>query len=383
MPLKIGMLVPNSNFIPFLSKDLPKALEFGLTEQNSIKYELFIEPTGYDVDKNVLADKIQTLIIKDQVDIITTPLNVGLFEHVSGYFSSNQVPLIVNSLGEDVIFQHAQSPYIFINSFNLWQSSWMTGYWGAGEYGQRACSIAGLHDGGYGMGFAFAVGLEAQNGQLLQTAITHRESCTEDPSEFITMIAEYEPDFIFGLYSGKEAVSFLKAYRQLGYAGKIPLVGLPPITAEHLWDELGDQALGIKTISSWDRGTAQSQNFIQVFVTKTRHPVNPYTLLAYETGQLITKAVKEIGGGSPILDYLPEALKTVEFQGLRGLTKFDSESHETDTKDYLQEVVRGEDGMLAYKTIKELETPPLFYEQLALARKKLSKQGWLNPYLIA
>ena len=84
MPIKIGMLVPNSTFIPFLARDLPKALALGLADFDGIEYELFIEPAGYNVDKNVLPEKIQTLLIKHQVDVVSAPLNVGLFKHVNG-----------------------------------------------------------------------------------------------------------------------------------------------------------------------------------------------------------------------------------------------------------------------------------------------------------
>ena len=48
MPVKIGVLVPNSNYIPFLAQDIPQALELGLTEHPGVDYELYIEPAGYN-----------------------------------------------------------------------------------------------------------------------------------------------------------------------------------------------------------------------------------------------------------------------------------------------------------------------------------------------
>ncbi len=380
MVIKIGLLTPHSNFIPFLAGDFPRALEAGLTENGQIDYELYVEPTGYNSDKKILAEKIQNLIIKQQVDVVIAPLNVGLFDQVRVFFNSNQVPLIINSMGEDVIFNHSQDPYLFINSFNLWQASWMAGYWGAQKYGKDACSSIALHDGGYGMGFAFALGLEAQGGQLLQTVVTHRESSTEDPTEFLQMIIKRNPSFIFGLYSGKEARSFLEAYGRT--ETQIPLVGLPPMFAGEP-DISGEPPFKIKTITSWDQNSAENHNFETALSTQTEHPTNFYTLLAYETGQLISRAVEEIGPDKPILKHLPEALKAVKFNGPRGVIKFDPETRETNSKNYLQEVTSAGAGKFHHKTITELEIPALFQEQLGHARKNLSKTGWLNPYLIA
>ncbi|NCJ08051.1 ABC transporter substrate-binding protein [Synechococcales cyanobacterium C] len=383
MPIKIGVLVPNSNYIPFLARDIPHALALGLAENLGMNYELCIEPSGYNADKNVLVSKIQELLVKQQVNVVVAPLNAGLIEDLKPYFSGQQVPLIVNTLGEDVVNHTAQDPYVFINSFNLWQTSWLSGYWGAAEYGKTACSMAAFHDGGYGITFAFGLGLEAQAGKLVHVAVTHRESRVEDPSESIQMIATNHPDFMMGFYAGKETLSFLEAYHRLSYRDSIPLIGLPFMVDESLLDEVGELALGIKTLSCWRRNTREDQAFTQTFQAETGHPVNCYVLMAYETGHLISRAVQQIGINQSLNGKLPEALHAVEFQGPRGLIKFHPETKEVVTTNYLREVVRGEDGRFYNKVIREVDTPALFYEQLALARKNLAKQGWLNPYLVA
>jgi ABC-type branched-subunit amino acid transport system substrate-binding protein len=383
MPVNIGLLVPNSNFIPFFSRDILFALELGLKKEKLEDYQLIPEMCGYNAKKEVLAEKAQILLVKNRVDLVIAPLNVGMFEMVAGFFASNQVPLVVLSMGEDPIFESAQNPHIFVNSFNLWQSAWMAGYWGAETFGKRACSIAALHDGGYGMGFAFALGVEAQGGQLIQSAVTHRNSSSENPEEKIRELASNHPDFIFGLYSGKESISFLQTYQSLRLDERIPLMGLPPMAAEHLWPPGGEFPSGVKIVSSWNRRSAESRQFEQEFCEQAGHAPNPYLALAYETGQLIARAAQEIGPGAPKPNQLAEMLKDVECFGPRGLVKFDPLSQETQTCAYLQEIHLDDEGRFHYKTLDKLETPPLFFEQQALARKNLIKQGWLNPYLIA
>ena len=317
------------------------------------------------------------------MDIVTGPLNAGLLEPLKAHFSGQQVPLLVNTMGADVVKQEAPDPYVFINSFTQWQTSWLSGYWGAAAYGQRGCSLAALHDGGYGMGFAFAVGLEAQNGTLVQVAVTHRNSRLEDPSEFIQQVAETQPDFIMGLYSGKEALSFLNAYHRLGSPSRIPLLGLPGMVDESLLSEAGQLAQGIKSISCWRRDTVADQQLAQTFAELTGHPLNSYVLMAYETGHLIARAVQQSGTNRPTGKQLADVLPMVEFQSPRGLIKFDPETREVSTSYFLREVAQGDDGEFYNQVVEELSPPPLLYEQLDLARKNIPKQGWLNPYLVA
>jgi ABC-type branched-subunit amino acid transport system substrate-binding protein len=383
MPIKIGVVVPHSNYIPFLAQDIPLAMELGLTAYPEVEYELCVEPAGYNADKNVLIGRIQDLLVKHRVDTVTAPLNAGVLEHLTPYCSGQQIPLIVNTLGEDIVSDAAQDPYLFINSFNLWETSWMSGYWGGKEFGKTASSLAAFHDGGYGITFSFALGLEAQQGKNIHAAVTHRGSRVEDPSEAIQAAAASRPDFIMGFYSGKESTSFLRAYHRLGLHNRIPLVGLPFMVDEQLLQELGESALGVKSLSCWRTDTDDHRRFVDTFTTRTGRPVHSYALLAYETGHLLARAVQHIGTDRPVTGHLAEALQAVQYRGPRGVIRFDAKSREVATAVYLREVVRGEDGHVYNKVIDVLEKPPLLFEQLVLARKNLTKQGWMNPYLAA
>ncbi len=384
MCLKIGVLVPTSNHIAFKAQDILKALEMGLTENAATNFEISMETTANNADKSIVSGKLQDLLIKQQVDVVVAPLNTGLLPYVNKLFESQQVPLIVNTLGEDVLFDNAQSPYTFVNSFNLWQSIWMSGYWGAAQYGKKACSMTALHEAGYGMTFSFGLGLEANGAKLLQTTVTHRETRTQDPSGLLKEMVNNQPDFIMGLYSGKEALSFLTAYHEPSDAKETPLICSPFAVDGSSLNTLGTSALNIHSISSWQINSTEDKHFKRIFKQRVHadYPPNGYALLAYETGHLIASAMQRIDIDHSVNGKLMDALKTVKFTGPRGSIGFHPETQETTTKNYLQEVVADKDGQLYNNVIAELETPPIYFEQLNLARKNLPKQGWWNPYLI-
>ena len=376
--LRVGALLPGSGFVPFLASDLAAALELGLRE-GGIDPDLAVEAGAFNADHKVVAAKLQDLCLKHRVDVLVAPLNVALASPLADLLEGERVPLVVPSLGEDVWFADATRSSLFVNNFHLWRSAWMCGYAGAGRFGPSACTLIALHDGGYGMAFAFGLGLEANNGRLLQLAVTHQASRTEDPSPFISAVTAQNPDFIWALHSGKEAISLLTAYRALGCG--IPLMGLLPLVDVPVLDAVGETAVGIPYVSAWPPPTDAHERFVTAFHRVTGHAAHPYALLAYECGHLIADAARRLPGGRPDRDALPDALHDAAFDGPRGRIAFDHRGRETTTPLYLREIVRGDDGRPVSGDATVLDLPPLLDEHYALAGKNLVKQGWVNPYL--
>jgi ABC-type branched-subunit amino acid transport system substrate-binding protein len=372
--LRVGVLPPGSNFVPFLAGDLLTALEFGLAEAR-LEAEVVVEFAGYNGDLKVVLPKVQHLLFAERVACVVAPLNLSLVERLAGQFESQGVPLIALSLSEDPLFESAQNPYVFVNSFHLWQAAWMCGYLGAQRFGPRAASLVALHEGGYSLNFAFQLGLEAGNGNLLQTAVTHTNSNSEDPSPSIAEIAGRDPDFIWAAYSGKEAASFLAAYEASGCKSSIPLLGLPPLVDEHVRKAAGDSTLGVYFVTPGPQ-RAEADGVTTALAQAIGRQPHPYALLAYESAHLIAAAARTISTPGSLSVGLPVALRQVEFQGPRGLARFDNGAG-IEVPFCFRQVTPVNDS------VQEVEAPPLLNEQCLLARKKLVKHGWVNPYLCA
>jgi branched-chain amino acid transport system substrate-binding protein len=364
-PLRVGVLAPASNFIPFLAGDLVAALELGFREAQ-LPVEISVEYAGYNADRGLLISKAQQLLVTRQVNCLVAPLNVALFEALAGPCESQSVPLVALSLGEDPCFESAERPNVFVSSFNLWRTAWMCGFVGAKRFGPRAAILAGLHEGGYGTSFAFPLGLEANGGTLLRIAITHQSSRTEDPTPSIASVLDQSPDFIFAQYAGKEAASFLEAYAALGV--KVPLVGFPFLNQRLTRPNATSRLV---SLSAWPP-TSPVDEKLRI---ATKHDPQAYSLLAYETGHLISDAVRRTKGPDPSGDGFLDALGAARFDGPRGLTRFGSDGG--DSSLYLRDPLNGEE------TVEEVPTPPKFAEQYELSRRRMTKQGWVNPYLCA
>jgi branched-chain amino acid transport system substrate-binding protein len=369
--LRIGVLPPNSNFVPFLAKDMLAAIELGLKEAR-LDADLIIESAGYNADSATFTQSVQRLILSKSVHCVIAPLNVSLIEKTAGYFESQGVPLIALNLTEDPLFESARNPFVFVNSFYLWHSAWMSGYLAGRRFGKRAASIVALHEGGYNLTFAFQLGLEAAGGELVKSSVTHIKSTGDDPTEKIREIASQSPDFIWAAYSGKEAVSFLKAFENSGFKDKIPLMTISPMVSRNIRRNAGSSVDGIWYATPADSQEHETENLLAK--TLGREP-NPYAALAYESVKLLADAVRNANETKNFTEVFPELLQNVKLQNHRGAVQFNN--YFGNEAFYLRQVTGEED------TSEKISAPPNLNEQYPLACRKFVKEGWVNPYLCA
>lgn len=378
MKYKIGLILPDSNYFKRFGKDYSTVVEAGLQKSGFDNYELVIEPGGYNNQMKIMAEKVQSLIVKEQVDAIIAPFNPAFLIDIAPLLASNDVILLLTYMGEDVIHEDCLSEFAFVNTFDLVKSAWLQGYEAGTYYGKNAVHMGSVHDVGYGTSRAFTMGLEHAGGKVVFATLTHKENRTESPASQIKEVLDEKADFIFGFYSGKEGISFTEAWYET-QGEKTPFLSSYMMQGDDILEACGDKMIGLKTMGCWDRDGESEANlefktFFEKSLSKQPHP---YGLLAYETGELLGKAL--LRGTAP--DAVKEALTAVSVSGPRGDVSFDPETRMTSTINYEFEIVE-EDGKILRKKLREVEVPEKYYEDEAWGIKNLIKTGWTNPYLI-
>ncbi|GAB5522747.1 MAG: hypothetical protein Roseis2KO_06190 [Roseivirga sp.] len=380
MKYKIGLILPDSNYFRRFGKDYNTVVAAGLQKSGFDNYELVVEPGGYNNQMKIMAEKVQSLVIREQVDAIIAPFNPAFLIDVAPLLDSNEVLLLLTYMGEDIIHEDCKSEFTFINTFDLVKSAWLQGHEAATLYGTKGVHFGAIHDVGYGTSIAFSKGFEGAGGEISFATVTHKDSRTESPAGQIKEIVDENADFAFGFYSGKEGISFIETWT--GTEGdKPPFIPSYMLHADDILDACGEKMIGQKTIGGWDRDGEGEENVAlrKFFEENLGKKVHPYGLLAYETGELLGKALLKAGGTSP--NAVKEALTEVSITGPRGEVSFDPESRLTSTTDYEFEIVE-EGGRVIRKRVREVEVPEAYHEFLAWGIKNLIKTGWTNPYLI-
>lgn len=375
--MKIGLLLPSSNFVEGISKDIKTGFSQGLKEGGVEDAQLLFETGGYNASKNLVQDKVQAMLLKDEVDLVMSPMNVGMYKELEGILSSNNVPLIAINMGADPYYKEERTDWVFDLSINQFRSAWMMGNYAAKHLGPKGQSFTCLHEGGYAQTLSGAIGIEAAGGKQVFSGVTHRAAREEDPTDVLEAGMIDTMDFALGYYSSKEAVSFLNAYWGKGLSSD-KLIGNFFMIEDDVLAQVGEKALGIRTCFSWDRNdlsNPMNAKFIKEFEEQRNKRASAFGLVAYEAGLLLAQAIR--AGGN-----LKEALAQAKAEGPRGEIAFNQGDELPGRKEYLMEVAKTEDGTLYQKTVEELEVPELYYEQRGMVETNMSKQGWVNPYLV-
>ncbi|MCE7992635.1 MAG: ABC transporter substrate-binding protein [Roseivirga sp.] len=380
MKYKIGLILPDSNYFKRFGKDYRTSVEAGLQKSGFTDCELVVEPGGYNNQMKIMAEKVQSLIIREQVDAIVAPFNPAFLIDIAPLLDSNEVLLLLTYMGEDVIHEDCKSEFAFINTFDLAKSAWLQGYDVATRYGIKGVHMGAIHDVGYGTSIAFTRAFEVAGGKMSFATVTHKESRTESPAKQIKEALDEKADFIFGFYSGKEGISFVETWSEIE-GEKTPFIPSYMLHADDVLEACGKKLIGQRTMGCWDRDGKSEANlaFKSFFETSLHKKPHPYGLLAYETGELLGRALLKAENSAP--EAVKEALTKVSVSGPRGDLNFDPETRMTNTTDYEFEIVE-EDGKVLRKKLREVEVPEKYYEDLAWGIKNLIKTGWTNPYLL-
>lgn len=374
----LGVIVPQSYILPQLSRDLPIACQMGI-EKAHCNINLVLEPGVYNEDINVLKEKTQGMIMRNNLHALICPLNPSLIGPLSELCEAEQIILIVNTMGEDVVFDTEVNDSVLINSYQLWQTAWLTGLHAAKSGYENLVAIYSRHDGGYGVPLAMAVGAEAGGANIKLSQITHMDKDDEDCEPILREIDKLEPDAILAHHSGKQAVNFLFDADQAEL--KSPLITLSPFVETIALEKFCPRIEGINSVSTYKADSADYLNFSSEFKDKTQRHSHPHIIMAYESVKLLTKALATNDSAS--YSSLLSALKLASTDGPRGNVSFNPDFKESLSKAYIREVSKNDSGELLNKTVGYMDVPELCHEQYKLAQKNMQKQGWVNPYLIA
>jgi branched-chain amino acid transport system substrate-binding protein len=369
---------------PAVDQSFVAGLRGALTDAG-VAFELAIEPTGNCAVKDIVTEKIQRLLLQHTPDVVTGVMGAGLSLHMHALFRDAETPFVVTDLGADPIMTgESRNPFVFVNTLNLWQSACALGYWAASAVGSKACVATGFHEAGYGIIPAFWQGFhEAGGGTILSTEVTHRASADDDPSEHLRRIAALDPDFVMAFYSGREGISFVNAWHDMGLSARVPLIASPLLTHDAWLARMPHPPVGVRTASSWDTGADGDEPERFRCLAKVGEGKSPavFALLGYETGRMLAAATAR-GGNNLSGETMCRALSGVSFVSPRGKMMVDEATGEVGTTDYLQELQRGTDGTLSRVTLETLPLPPSFRTVYDAIRQSDGRSGWINPYLV-
>lgn len=381
-PLRIGVALPQSRFYPTLGDSFLAGMRlFFSQEQDHVAGRAITLVTeDHGVSPLRALQKTHELIEHQQVDVMISALNSGVNSAMRALLHKHQTPLIISSVGANILRSEQRAPQLITNSLGHWQSAWALGDWAARHLGRRAFVASSFYDSGYDALYAFELGFTQANRMIAQTQVSHLPNNTISMTDLMATIRRERPDFVYASYCGKPAVDFVQAYGASGLARHIPLVGSGFLVDENTLPLQGSAARGIRTVASWadSLNTPENRAFVAAYQSYTQNPANPFAVLGYDTARLIADSLRAVDGNTRDADAFQQALRGAAFTGPRGSVKVNPATQELRSPLYLREVRGG--SQLRNEIIGELAAAPGPNTD-DVATTLGPKTGWLNAYL--
>jgi branched-chain amino acid transport system substrate-binding protein len=378
-PLKIGVLLPSSGLKPQLPGNLMAGFALGMDAMGG--------PAGARDSRVVVANigtgqasavaKARKLLAEDQVDLLVGFVNSAIASSLFPVLHDMQTPFVSASMGEYMNRDEDTDPSILRSTLQYWQTHWAMGAWSAQHLGKKAFIASSLYESGYDSSWAFQLGLESHGGQV----VGRSPGLNHSPSEVVREIAARRPDLVYGLYSGQEAVDFVRVYGAAGLARDIPLAGTGFLVDEENLLQLGDGAAGIKSCFSWshDLALAENKDFTEAYLSRNTGRADAFALLGYETALLVLSAVQRAGGRNLERDSLRAALSDVQLTSPRGPLDIDPVTGSVSAPLFVREVVM-QQGRAVHQPIGSVD-PVSEIDQAVRPIRTAMRTGWHNSYL--
>ncbi|MGW0483261.1 ABC transporter substrate-binding protein [Nonomuraea sp. NPDC003214] len=339
--LTVGAIISQTGVYAMLGDEMEAAMRLYLDEHGG---RLGGRPARLVVaDDAGAADRggreARRLVSQERADVITgllaSPVAVSVAEAADG------TPVVIANAGADEL----GGPGVFRVSYTNREHGEAAGRYAAERYGRTGVVLMASD---YSAGVETLDGFEEGYGAGPLTRILTPYGKVGDLEPYLARIPP-EAELLYAFYAGGEAVTFVKAFRQLGYDARIELLACQQLVDEDVLAAIGRDAEGITSVGSYSPALDNPANTAFVATWRARTGKNPsvVALQSWDAMRLIDRAAAR--GGD-----LGEALAGVEeLESPRGKLRLDDTSHNPVQNWYARQYENGINRVIATIPPKE------------------------------
>jgi branched-chain amino acid transport system substrate-binding protein len=348
--IKIGFVSTFSGPTAVIGNDMRNSFELALDhlgrKMAGKQVEVIYEDDQQKPD--IGKQKTEKLVQSDHVDFIAGYIWSNVLLASLKTAVDSQTFLISANAGPSQLAGELCSPYVFSTSWQNDQTPAAMGLY-MNQKGVKSVFLIGPN---YAAGKDMLAGVKSTfKGKVMGEEYTVWPSQLDFSAELSKAKAS-GAESIFVFYPGAAGVQFLNQYAQAGLKAQMPLY--TAFTVDELSLPLQkDNAIGVPGAQEWVNDLPNEQN--KAFVAdyhKKYAGLRPtyYGAQAYDAAQLINSAVVAVKGDTSKKDAMKAEMQKADFKSLRGPFKYGN-NHIPIQNFYLQDVVKGADGVLSLKTV--------------------------------
>ena len=315
-PLKIGLLVPVTGPQAANGKEMVNGLELFLEQERS-------RLAGREVQLIVADDeskpatglsKLRGMVEGQGVHVMIGPLSAAVGYAIRDYLDAHKLPALMAVAAGDDITQRKGSRYITRTGFAGGQATQPFGKWVYDELKYRKIAVVGFD---FAFGWEEAAGFqrtfEEAGGRIVQKLWAPLGNA--DYAPYLAQIKR-DVDAVLAVFSGPDAVRFMKQYTEAGLRARLPVIGNGTLTEEHVLRALagGDELLGVISPFYYWAGidTPANRKFVKSFEDRYGQRPSQYGEGTYTAGLVLKRALEAIGGDAENGDRLAAAFRAVD-----------------------------------------------------------------------
>jgi len=347
--IKIGFVSTFSGPTATIGNDMRNSFELALDHLGRKMGGLPVEVVYEDDQQKpeVGKQKTEKLIESDHVDFIVGYIwsNV-LLASLKPAIDSKTI-MISSNAGPSQIAGELCSQYFFSTS---WQNDQTPA--AVGRYmNQKGVKNAYLIGPNYAAGKDMLAGVKAIfKGTIVGEEYTRWPDQLDFSAE-LSKVRAAKPDAVFVFYPGAAGVQFLNQYVQAGLKSQIPLYTAFTIDETTL-PRQGENAIGVPGAQEWvnDLPNDANRKFVADYKAKYKASPSFYGAQSYDAANLVNSAVVAVKGDVARKGDMIKAMEKADYASIRGPYRYGN-NHFPIQNFYLQDVVKGPDGMPVLKTV--------------------------------
>ena len=352
-PIKIGVLMPTSGVLAALATEQINGMNIAIAEFGGAiagrKIEMIVEDD--ESKSNVGLNKARKLILSDRVDVLTGLVGSNVALAVRPFAEANRIPVVVANAGANALTGEHCSPWVFRVSFSHAQLVSNFGAWLVKRGIRRAYALGADFVSPREMVAAFSKGFVAAGGTMVGEAFSPFQR-TKDFGPYLSQARAANPDAIFAVYYGAEAILFTKQYQAFGMKEKHKLVTTMGLTPQMLRKAQGDSAADVLESLNYvpELDTPANKAFQAVYQKKYGALGAEFAVMGYDAMRFILEAVKSLGGKTDDKAAIAAAIRKVSYVGPRGPMSIDSRNNALTQNIYMTETVK-QDGKVVFRVL--------------------------------
>lgn len=364
--MKIGLLLPNSKYYPYIGSDLYLGLKYSLGEEHNyvVKDIQFAAPKECQ-------KAVKELALYEGVDLIVGFLGYRSITAVKPLIQQTRTPLIMCSAGEHPHLKADVSPYIVHLSLGMFQSVYLAFKWAFNHLGKNYSYTGSFFEAGYPVLLAADSAARRYGGTILSVSTTHKDRDAAIAQACDKML-QFDNDFIFLGYHGHDAIETIRYINSNRLFPDKPILVTPFFfEPEILTDNIENRIITVKT---WTKCNDELNGF---FRQNHYRDASVFAILGHEAALLIKHCA---GSGWKVKDEITPFLNGCLLVSDRGRLVFDAEMNCFNANNVLQGINCEGDEKVAMVHHNESMLPEAADNRILMSfDHELS--GWLNTYL--